>query len=204
MLRVRPLILTPHFDATVTQLRELGLDTLEIGSDCADFDSGNDKVREIRESTQASRTELAFELRDATIFVRRTLADGSHAELADTDNGPGAKVTAPDGFSFSLAESEDLRLPHPDTALAVTAIWRTPDTAAANKVLANIGAKFVRDLPDGGALYRAKNGGFVATAQGEVSGVELELKHGSGILTFGAGSELFLDFSAEKKRAGRG
>ncbi|MDD0859965.1 hypothetical protein NHF46_24310 [Arthrobacter alpinus] len=56
-------------------------------------------------------------------------------------------------------------------------------------MLADIGAKFVQEKPDGGALFRAKNGGFVATAKGAVTGVELEIKHQGETLTFGAESE---------------
>lgn len=197
MLRIRPIILTSNFEQTLAQLQGLGLSTLENDDDWAEFDSGNGKVVLHRAPVDSPakvrfRTSLAFEVRDCAIFVRRTLEDGTHAEL----NGPGntgARVTAPDGFSFELAASGDLRLPEPDAdpcaPSSVTAIWRTPDLAAANKVLENIGAKFVRDNPDGGALFRAKNGGFVATAKGAVTGVELEIEHHAQMLTFGAESE---------------
>ena len=189
MLRVRPIVWTPHFQETAAQLLGVGLTCLENDGDWAEFDSGNGKVGLFRESADQYRVTLAFELRDATIFVRRTLADGTHAELADTSNGPGARVTTPDGFSFELAASEDLSVPDATALPAVTALWHTPDPAAANKVLANIGAKFVRDQPDGGALFRAKNGGFVTTAKAEVSGVELEIRHDGGTLTLGSGNE---------------
>ncbi|ALO65283.1 hypothetical protein AS189_00750 [Arthrobacter alpinus] len=198
MLRVRPIILTSNFTQTVAQLRELGLSRLENDGDWAEFDSGNGKVVLRRASADNPSVEshsisLAFEVRDCEIFVRRTLEDGTHAEEAHTFTGPGARVTAPDGFSFELAASEDLRLPEPDAVpsapSAVTAIWRTPDLGAANKVLADIGAKFVQENSDGGALFRAKNGGFVATAKGAVTGVELEIKHQGETLTFGAESE---------------
>lgn len=193
MLRVRPIILTPNFTQTVAQLVELGLSCLENDGDWAVFDSRNGKVGVFIEAPKTEGIELAFEVRDAAIFVRRTLEDGTHAEETDTSTGPGARVTAPDGFTFELASSEDLSLPEPDAdpfaPSSVTAIWRTPDLAAANKVLADIGAKHVQDYPGGGALFRAKNGGFVATAQGAVTGVELEIKHQGERLTFGAESE---------------
>ena len=197
MLRVRPIILTSNFNQIAAQFAELGLICLENDGDWAEFDSGNGKVGIFRRSPAGAAVgesiELAFEVRDAAIFVRRTLEDGTHAQEADTSTGPGARVTAPDGFSFELTASEDLRLPEPDAdpgaPSSVTAIWRTPEPAAANTVLADIGAKFVQESPDGGALFRAKNGGFVATAKGAVTGVELEIKHQGETLTFGAESE---------------
>ncbi|MEV8145178.1 hypothetical protein [Specibacter sp. NPDC078709] len=193
MLRVRPIILTSNFNQTVAQLFALGLSCLENDGDWAEFDSGNGKVGVFIEVPETEGIELGFEVRDAAIFVRRTLADGTHAEEAVTSTGPGARVTAPDGFTFELAASEDLRLPKPDTdpfeSSSIAAIWRTPNPAAANKVLAGIGAKFVQESPDGGALFRAKNGGFVATAKGAVTGVELEIRHQGETLTFGAESE---------------
>ena len=193
MLRVRPIILTSNFKQTVAQLRELGLSCLANDGGWAEFDSGNGKVAVSNEVPEGEAIDLAFEVRDAAIFVRRTLEDGTHAEEARTSAGPGARVTAPDGFGFELAASEDLSLPEPDAdpsaPSAVTALWRTPDLATANKVLADIGAKFVQENPDGGALFRAKNGGFVATAKGEVNVVELEIGHHGESLTFGAESE---------------
>src|SRR5690606_17677742 len=126
---------------------------LENDGDWAEFDSGNGKVGVFIEAPEGEAIELAFEVRDAAIFVRRTLEDGTHAEEADTTTGPGARVTAPNGFTFELAASDDLRLPESDAdpsapSSSVTAIWRTPDLAAANKVLANIGAKFVQENPE--------------------------------------------------------
>lgn len=179
MLRVRPIIFTSAFETTLTQLRTLGLNCLENDGDWAEFDSGNGKIGVFREAPESHRTELAFELRDAAIFVRRTLADGTHAELADTVTGPGALVTAPDGFSFELTASADLGLPHPagspttGSQLTVVQTWRTPRPAEANTVLSNIGAKQVRELAGGGALFRAKNGGLVATARRAATGVVL-------------------------------
>jgi hypothetical protein len=187
MLRVRPIIFASRFNSTAAQLRELGLTSLENDGDWAEFDSGNGKVGVVRGSPDRPTIVLAFELRDPAIFVRRTLADGTRAELTDTANGAGARVTAPGGFSFELSASADVSVPAPAVRSAVTAIWRTPDPAAANKVLADIGARKVQNLPDGGALFRAKNGGFVATAQGAVSGVDLEIKYDGGTFTLAGG-----------------
>ena len=179
MLRVRPIIFTSAFEDTLTLLRTLGLDCVENDGDWAEFESGNGKIGVFREAPELNHIELAFELRDAAIFVQRTLADGTAAELADTITGPGAQVTAPDGFSFELTASDDLSLPRPaesqttGSRLTVVQTWCTPRPAEANAVLANIGAKPLRELPGGGALFRAKNGGLVATARGEGSGVVL-------------------------------
>lgn len=189
MLRVRPILFTPFFDDTATRLLELGLTRLENDGERAEFDTGNGKVGVSRESPGHQGTLLGFEIRYAAIFVQRTLADGTDAELIDTASGPGARVTAPSGFTFDLNASTDLRLPDPDARLAVVATWRTPDPAAANKVLADMGAKFVQDRVDGGALFRAKNGGFVATAAGAADGVELGIMKDGETLTFDARSE---------------
>ncbi|MDD0859966.1 hypothetical protein NHF46_24315 [Arthrobacter alpinus] len=95
MLRVRPIILTSNFTQTVAQLRELGLSRLENDGDWAEFDSGNGKVGVFIEAPETEAIKLGFEVRDAAIFVRRTLEDGTHAEEAHTFTGPGARVTAP-------------------------------------------------------------------------------------------------------------
>lgn len=189
MLRVRPILFTPSFEDTVAQLRQLGLACVENDGDRAVLDTGNGKVGVCRQSPDHRGTLLAFELRDPAIFVRRTLADGTHAELAETPTGPGARVNAPDGFSFELAASNDLRVPDPGAPLAVVVTWRTPNPTAANKVLADIGAKFVQDRADGGALFWAKNGGFVATAAGGSSGVELGIMRDGEHLPLGCGGE---------------
>ena len=183
MLRVRPVIATNAFNAHASLLTALGMNCVETRPGWQLFDCGNGKValQQLRnEDAAGGGTRLGFELRDAALFVRRTLADGTHAELAGAPGLPApglyhsAKITAPDGFSFWTHPSTDLSLPQSaGPRLTVVQTWCTPRLAEANTVLANIGAKLVRRLPGGGALFRAKNGGLAATAQGGESGVVL-------------------------------
>lgn len=191
MLRVRPVHFTSDLDGFAATLEAQGLSCLESHGDWRVYDSGNGKVgihRAEAGTAMDGTTVLGFEVRDHEIFVRRTLEDGTRAEVVDSRHGSTARVSAPDGFNFLADPVADLSLPT-GGPVAVTAVWRTPDTAEANKVLADIGAKFVRGQPGGAALFRAKNGGFVATVQAHASGVELEIKHDGGPPPFGAESE---------------
>ena len=192
MLRVRPVYFTSAPDDCAARLAAIGLRSVEHHGGWQVFDAGNGKVglhRAEAGSAEDGRPVLGFEVRDPEIFVRRTLQDGTRAELVESRHGATARVTAPDGTTFLADPVTDHSLPAADSPLAVVATWHTPDPAAANKVLADIGAKHVQDLPGGGALFRAKNGGLVATAAGAVSGVGLEIRHGGGTLTLGAVSE---------------
>lgn len=181
MLRVRPVHFTSRIEEFSAALEAQGLHCVENHGSWRVFDSGSGKVGVHAAepgSAEDGTTDLGFEVRDCEIFVRRTRQDGTAAELVDSRHGPTARVKAPDGFTFLADPSTDLRLPADDAPLAVTATWRTPDVAAANKVLADIGTRFLGERPGGGALFRAKNGGFVATAAGVASGVELEITPG--------------------------
>lgn len=183
MLRVRPVHFTSRIDEFCAALQAQGLLCVENHGNWRVFDSGSGKVgvhAAEAGSPEDGTTDLGFEVRDCEIFVRRTLDDGTAAKLVDSRHGSTARVTAPDGFTFLADPSTDLRLPAEDAPLAVTATWRTPDPAAANKVLADIGARLVAERPGGGALFRAKNGGFVATAADAVSGVDLEITRQAG------------------------
>lgn len=178
MLRVRPVHFTSDLDDYAAQLEAAGLNCVENHGDWRVFDSGNGKIgMHLAEagSPMDGTTVLGFEVRDHEIFVRRTLADGTHAEVADSRHGSTARVIAPDGFSFLADPVTDLSLPDPASPLSTTIIWHTPDPATANKVLADIGARHMQDYPGGGALFRAKNGGFVATTKGGANAVELEI-----------------------------
>jgi hypothetical protein len=191
MLRVRPVHYTSRIDEFAVKLETQGLHCVENHGSWRVFDSDSGKVgvhAAEAGSAEDGTTDLGFEVRDCEIFVRRTLEDGTQAELVESSliksslikstHGITARVTAPDGFTFLADPSTDLRLPADDPLLAVTVTWRSPDVAAANKVLTDIGARLVAERPGGGALFRARNGGFVATAAGAVSGVELEITQG--------------------------
>lgn len=180
MLRVCPVISTPHPQAYAEALTAAGLQRVEpaagldAGTDAPErqlFNSGHGKIAV--EYAPAHAIRLEFELRDAAIFVQRTLADGTQAWLL----GGAAQVAAGD-FTFLARPATDLSLPDLDGDLSVTAIWTTENPARANTVLANIGAKKLHDLPAGGALFQGKNGGFVRTAAGAGPGVGLQVERG--------------------------
>lgn len=179
MLRVRPILFTSHFEDYSALLTALGLACVQDHEDWRVFDSGNGKVGLHRVETgspEEGLTQLGFEIRDAPIFVQRTVADGTHAELTDVeigaDHGPSARVTAPDGFTF-LADPITEPSAEPNATapgpLTVSAHWHTPDVDATRKVLADIGA---RPVP-GTQTFKAKNGGLLAVHPSRESDVVL-------------------------------
>lgn len=175
MLRVRPLHFTSRLEEFSALLTSLGLRCMQDDGDWRVFDSGNGKVglhRVPAGSPEDGTTALGFEIRDREIFVRRTLADGTHAELLDSRHGPTARVTSPDGTTF-LADPVPQETPMTAGALTVLQLWHTTDDAGARKVLADIGARPVTDAPGGRSLFRAKNGGLTATHPAGLNGVEL-------------------------------
>ncbi|NVM98960.1 VOC family protein [Arthrobacter sp. SDTb3-6] len=188
MLRVRPVLFTSRLDEYAALLTALGLACTENHGGWRVLDCGDGKVglhRAERDSPQDGTTAPGFELRDRNIFVRRTLADGTHAELVDSDHGPAARVTAPDGFSFLADPVTDLASRRPG-ALAVVQLWHTPDVDAARKVLADIGARPLPPRPVGSAVFRAKNGGLVALLPAGASGAGLALEYDGGLAALGA------------------
>lgn len=188
MLRVRPLVHTNYFHEYVALLTALGMDCVQTkdDGDWQVFDSGNGKVavrQASADSLPGTSVHMGFELRDADIFIQRTLADGTKAERAP--DAPAARVTAPDGFSFLAHPSNDLSLADPQGRLAVATVWRTLQPEMAKTVLLNIGAKHVRDNTEGGAVFRVKNGGLVTTAAGDLTGVELGFTYKGGMAELG-------------------
>jgi hypothetical protein len=188
MLRVRPIVFTSRPEDHASLLTALGLACTENHGDWLVFDSGDGKVglhRAAAGSAEDGTVQLGFEIRDRGIFVRRTLADGTLAELLEAGRGPAARVTAPDGFSFLADPVADLapRRPGP---LSVVQQWHTPDVAAARKVLADIGARPGPPDADGRSPFRARNGGLVEVRHGEVSGVALALAYDGGPADLGA------------------
>jgi len=196
MLRVRPILSTSALDDHAALLSALGLGCTENYGDWRLFDSGRGKVGLHRTAPgnvggrqdnstaddggrRDGSVQLGFEIRDRDIFVRRTLADGTRAELLETPHGPSARVTAPDGFTFladpvvdpdpaspGLEPSPGPASPGPvnphkgqssavQTSPArpgpptVVQLWHTPDVDAARKVLADIGARPLPPRPDG-------------------------------------------------------
>jgi hypothetical protein len=186
MLRVRPILFTSALDDYASLLTALGLSCTENHADWRVFDSGRGKVGLQQDDVglQDGSVQLGFEIRDRDIFVRRTLADGTRAELVDSDHGPAAQVTAPDGFSFladAVAQDSPPKGVHPGPPTVVQ-LWHTPDVDAARKVMADIGARPVQPRPDGtGSIrFQAKNGGLVEVHLSGVSGVGLCLEYDGG------------------------
>lgn len=208
MLRVRPILFTSRPDSWTDLLTALGLVCTEDHGGWRVFGSGNGKVglhRVAPGSADDGVTRLGFEIRDREVFVRRTLADGTRAELVESDHGPSARVTAPDGFSFladPVADATDLADAADDPGdagpgngtrghrapwrLTVVQLWRTPEPDGARKVLADIGARPVPPRRDGPAAFRAKNGGLVVVQPSQASGVVPALEYDGGLAALGA------------------
>ncbi|MHA7271757.1 VOC family protein [Arthrobacter sp. HLT1-20] len=189
MLRVRPVLFTSHLAEYSKLLIALGMWRVHDAGDWQVFDSGQGKVglHGVLPGGQDGTATLGFEIRDAPIFVRRTLADGTHAELVDSRHGPTARVTAPDGFTFLADPVVDAPAATPAAGpLTVVQLWSTPEVAAATKVLADIGTKPVAGRPDAPALFRAKNGGLTAARLGEVSGVDLGFRYDGDLTALAA------------------
>ncbi len=189
MLRVRPVLYTSKPAEYSQLLLALGLWRVQDAGEWQVFDSGNGKVglHGIPPGGQDGTAALGFEIRDAPIFVRRTIADGTHAELVESRHGPTARVTAPDGFTFLADPVVDAPAAPPAASpLTVVQLWSTPDVGAASKVLADIGAKPVAGRPDAPTPFRAKNGGLTAARPGGLSGVELGFKYDGDLAALAA------------------
>ncbi len=189
MLRVRPVHFTSRLEEYTALLEALGLACSQDFGGWRVFDSGNGKVglhRVAAGSPEDGTTAMGFEIRDREAFVRRTLADGTQAELVDSDHGPSARVTAPDGFSFLADPVADAGGTAGGTGpLAVVQLWRTPCVDTARKVLADIGARPVAPRADGRTPFAAKNGGLVAVRPGTAPGVALALEYDGDLAALG-------------------
>ncbi|RJT79902.1 VOC family protein [Arthrobacter cheniae] len=183
MLRVRPLIHTSDIYGSARFLQALGLHPAKDpapGASSAVFDAGSGRVA-LRScapgSVEEGRTALAFDVADVRGFARRTTEAGTAVELSEEDHGPAARVTSPDGMSL-LAGAGPRETGAPPSALAVLALWYTPDVEAAAGVLKDMGAK-PRISSDAGTShhFKAKNGGVVATHVGEVVATELAFEY---------------------------
>lgn len=195
MLRVRPTLHTPHVSLWAQLLTALGLKEMPmLPATCAAPGTGQrcfaaDAGRILLQESATFHTELVFEVRDLERFAQWTISDGTPVMMLPAPHGDGtralARITAPDGLSFSALAVDPLATEGtpPDTAgaeeqLAVLALWNTPDVPGAQATLANIGAK-PDTTSNGGtwAQFRAKHGGFVAAHAGQAPGVELSLEY---------------------------
>lgn len=196
MLRVRPILHTPHATEWAALFTALGLGEIRVANidlatglgiaegRCFAADSG----RILLSEADAFGIRLGFEVRDVQKFADWTISDGTPV-LLDTEVTAGgevtvAKIVAPDGLSFEARPVDSLiTAGTPETpglrsyGLAVVARWGTPDVFGAVSTLANIGAKPESANPAGGrARYRAKHGGYVEVAENEVPEVDFTLE----------------------------
>ena len=164
MLRVRPVQFTSDVAAWKHLLVALGLVCVEDHGDWVEFDAGSGRVALHRTSPGSpddGTTVFGVEVGDLAEFARRTVADGTRAELFDADHGQAVRVTARDGFTF-FADKATSRTtsPEADPGLAVVGTWLTPDVPGAAQELRNIGARprhASADLAD----FSTKNGGVL-------------------------------------------
>lgn len=182
MLRVRPLVHTADPAAAGSFLRSLGLTPAQgpaAPGVPAVFYAGSGGVA-LRTcapgSPEDGTTDLAFEVGDVEEFARRTADAGTPVELSGED-GPSARICAPDGTSFR-AGSGPRATGAPASPLAVLALWHTTDVDAAVRVLEDIGAR-PRSSSDTATRYgfSAKNGGLVAVHRSGRTGVGLAFEY---------------------------
>jgi hypothetical protein len=164
MLRVRPIQFTSDVAAWKHLLTMLGLVCIEDHGDWVDFDAGSGRValhRTATDSPDDGTTVFGVEVGDLAEFARRTVADGTRAELFDADHGQAVRITARDGFTF-LADKASSRTtsPEADPDLAVVGTWLTPDVPGAGQELRNIGARS-RHVSAKFADFSTKNGGIL-------------------------------------------
>ena len=185
MLRVRPIHFTSRPDAWEPLLAALGMIKTVDDGGRLEFDAGSGRLAlEIVATGEAGNGTTVFgvEIGDPAEFARRTVADGTRAEVIDTAHGTAVRVTAEDGFSF-LADkaAHGAVCADADPALAVVGIWLTPDTENAARELRHIGARPRRDTPDG-ADFSTKNGGILTVRAGDQpAGGPLEFEYDGGL-----------------------
>jgi len=210
MLRVRPVHFTSRTGSWKQLLTALGMVQTEDDGGWQVFDSASGRLAlhgAEAGSAQDGRTVFGVEVGDVAEFARRTnlsaLEEGSRedgarhegapaegtqpAELVSADHGEACRISAPDGFSF-LADkaSHTAQCADADPALAVVAVWYTPDPEGAVRTLLHVGAR-PRPVPDNDetADFTAKNGGvlLVRPASGPSrSGLGFEYDGGLGPL----------------------
>lgn len=164
MLRVRPIQFTSDVSAWKHLLVTLGLVCVEDHGDWVEFDAGSGRVALHRVSPGSpddGTTAFRVEVGDLAEFARRTLADGTRAELVDADHGQAVRITARDGFTFLADEAASRTTsPQADPALAVVGTWLTPEVPLAAQELGNIGAR-PRHRSADLAVFSTKNGGIL-------------------------------------------
>ncbi|GAB3536561.1 hypothetical protein GCM10027403_17650 [Arthrobacter tecti] len=179
MLRVRPIIFTPNHDGFGKLFTALGLELVEDADGWQVFEAGSGRVA-LHIADQPS-IQLNFEVGSVSEFARRTAQAGTDAVVVYTNDGPAAQVTAPNGRVFLAYETLTGEQPAA-TGLTVMPIWYTPDTAAAEKVFTDIGAKKRRSSDAGAWLdFTAKNGGLLAVHAADDDGAELAFEFAGNV-----------------------
>ncbi len=189
MLRVRPIHFTARPDAWEPLLAALGMIKTVDDGDRREFDAGSGRLalhrvsedRTTADSGGGGTTVFSVEVGDLAEFARRTMADGTRAEVIDAPHGTTVQVTAEDGFTF-LADkaAHGAVCADADPALAVVGIWLTPGVERAAQELRNIGARPRLETPDG-ADFSTKNGGILAVRSAprtQSGGLEFEYDAG--------------------------
>lgn len=211
MLRVRPILSTPHEDAWAALLEALGLQEISVGtqspvpetprSRCFATDSG----RVMLQPASTFGTSLGFEVRDVEKFAQWTISDGTPVRLETVQSAAKepeghiiAHMVAPDGLAFTAVPvdaSLTAGTPQPRTAeftndasLSVLALWNTPDVPGSAKTLENIGAKPDTSSNSGNwAQFRAKHGGYVAAHSGSTPSTVLSFEYDGDLVSYAAG-----------------
>lgn len=206
MLRVRPILNTPHADAWKHLLVALSMQRIDGSNPGAQLALGTDRGhcfaagagRVLVREAEVFGVALGFEVRDVQRFAEWTISDGTPVALREqpTEGGPVlvAHLAAPDGLAIEarpvdptlLAGTSATRRPaaeQPRTGFTVSALsvvprWQTPDVPGACSTLENIGAKLSQVNSVGTvASYRAKHGGFVDVFNHSQPRVDLALEY---------------------------
>ncbi|CAH0327028.1 VOC family protein [Microbacterium sp. Bi128] len=184
MLRVRPIHYTSRMDQWEGLLSALGMVRTVDDGDWQEFDAGSGRLALHRVPAGAAgadagdgagagmvldgKTDFGVEVGDLAEFARRTNLAGAEdgttpAELVSARHGDTCRITGEDGFGFFADKAaHGAQCADADPALAVVEVWFTPDAAAAEQTLRNMGAR-LRPAPDDDetADFTAKNGGVL-------------------------------------------
>lgn len=184
MLRVRPIHYTSRMDQWEGLLSALGMVRTVDDGNWQEFDAGSGRLALHRVAAGAAgadagdgagagmvldgKTDFGVEVGDLAEFARRTNLAGAEdgttpAELVNARHGDTCRITGGDGFGFFADKAaHGAQCADADPALAVVEVWFTPDAAAAEQTLRNMGAR-LRPAPDDDetADFTAKNGGVL-------------------------------------------
>ena len=172
MLRVRPIVFTPNFNAVSDLFTALGLALLEDAPGWRVFAADSGRLA-VHAGDQPS-VSFSFEVGSVDEFARRTVEAGTDAVVVDTADGRAARVTAADGRSFLAYEAPLSNEGPPTEGLSVLPIWYALNVAAAETVFTDIGAR-KRLGSDAGSWvdFTAKNGGLIAVHEADKPRTEL-------------------------------